>query len=230
MYDGPNIVPIAALIGDQARAAMLTALMSGEARTATELAAVANITRQTASGHLSKLLDAGLVVVASQGRHKYFQLADDDIAQLLESLMGVAERTGAVRFRPGPKDPELRAARVCYDHLAGELGVALYDSFANKRWIKTMKKSDELNVELTAAGREHLEDIGIALTQRKNSRRPICRACLDWSVRRHHLAGVTGAALLNHCYDKKWAKRLDDSRVVQFTRRGEDAFRKTFLD
>ncbi len=230
MYDGPNIVPIAALIGDQARAAMLTALMSGEARTATELAAVANITKQTTSAHLSKLVDAGLVVVASQGRHKYFQLADDDIAQLLESLMGVAEKTGAVRFRPGPNDPELRAARVCYDHLAGELGVALYDSFSKKQWIKTSKQADDLKVELTTAGKKQLDEIGIVLAVKKNSRRPICRACLDWSVRRHHLAGVTGAALLNHCYEKKWAKRLDDSRVVQFTQRGESAFRKLFID
>jgi DNA-binding transcriptional ArsR family regulator len=127
MKDGPNIIGIAALIGDHARAEVLTALMSGMALTATELAVVAGVTKQTISSHLTKLVEARLLAVEAQGRHRYFRLADRDVAQLLESLMSVAFRTGAVRVRSSPREPALRKARVCYDHLAGELGVHVYD-------------------------------------------------------------------------------------------------------
>ena len=227
MYDGPNIVPIAALIGDQARAAMLTALMSGEALTATELATEANITKQTASGHLAKLRDAELVKVASQGRHRYYQLANKDVAALLENLMGVAERTGSRRVRPGPNDPALRNARVCYDHLAGTLGVELFDSLQQRKYILSSNNNSEL--QLTNAGQAFFDSLGITTVRSPNSRRPVCRACLDWSVRRHHLAGVVGVSILEYCYEKKWARRLEGSRVVTFTQRGETAFRKQLL-
>ena len=133
MKVGPSIVRIAALIGDHARAEILTALMTGQALTATELADVAGVTKQTVSAHLAKLVDARLLAVESQGRHRYFRLADRDVAQLLESLMGVAYRTGAVRVRSGPREPALRKARVCYDHLAGELGVLVYEGLERKR-------------------------------------------------------------------------------------------------
>src|SRR5438128_8950559 len=136
MKDGPNIVRIAALIGDHGRAAMLTALMSGEALTATELAGIASVTKQTASAHLAKLLDAKLVAVAAQGRHRYFRLADDDVAHLLESLMGVAYRTGALRVRMSPDEPALRRARVCYDHLAGEVGVEFFEQLGKRRLLR----------------------------------------------------------------------------------------------
>jgi DNA-binding transcriptional ArsR family regulator len=122
MKDGPSIVGLAALIGDRARAEMLTALLGGQALTATELTEVAEITKQTASAHLARLVDGGLLALEKQGRHRYFRLADDDVAELLENLLGVAYRTGAVRLRSSPRDPDLRKARVCYDHLAGDLG------------------------------------------------------------------------------------------------------------
>ena len=122
MKDGPSIVRVAALIGDHARAEVLTALLADRALTATELAGIAGVTKQTISAHLGKLLEAGLIAVEHQGRHRYFRLADPDVAALLESLMGVAFRTGAVRLRSSPREPALRKARVCYDHLAGELG------------------------------------------------------------------------------------------------------------
>src|SRR5271154_6035434 len=128
MKDGPNISRIAALLGDRARADALTALMTGSALTATELAAIAGVTKQTMSAHLSKLLDAALVAVEQQGRHRYFRLADEDVAGLLESLMGVAFRTGAVRLLLSPREPALRKARICYDHLAGEVGVTAYEA------------------------------------------------------------------------------------------------------
>lgn len=229
MYDGPNIVPIAALIADHSRAAMLTAMMSGQALTATELAVEANITKQTASGHLAKMRDAGLVHVSSQGRHRYYHLADEDVADLLERLMGIAQRTGSTRIIPGPNDPALRRARVCYDHLAGELGVAFYDFLKNQRFISVSKAEAGFQIDLTKTGESFFKEKGVLVEKPAGSRRPLCRACLDWSVRRYHLAGVVGAAMLQHCYKKKWAKRVEGTRVVQFTSRGEDSFRKQFL-
>ena len=224
MKDGPSIVRIAALIGDHARAEMLTALMAGEALTATELAAVANLTKQTISSHLSKLLDAGLIVVESQGRHRYFRLADRDVAHLLESLMGVAYRTGAVRARSSPREPALRKARVCYDHLAGELGVLAFDSLERRRYVR--RQGGELIV--TRAGRQFFDEAGIDIETLSAQRRRLSHACLDWSVRRHHLAGAVGAALLTQCYELGWARRAKNSRVVDFSPTGERAFRQRF--
>src|SRR5258706_16001820 len=141
MKDGPNIVGIAALIGDHARAEVLTALLAGQALTATELAAVAGVTKQTVSTHLAKLLEAQLLAVEAQGRHRYFRLADRDVADLLESLMGVAYRTGALRVRASPREPALRKARVCYDHLAGELGVLIFDRRAATSSAQRQRRS-----------------------------------------------------------------------------------------
>jgi DNA-binding transcriptional ArsR family regulator len=133
MKDGPNIARIASLLGDSARAEALTALMTDRALTATELSALAGVTKQTMSAHLSKLLDARLIAVDQQGRHRYFRLADADVAHLLESLMGVAFRTGAVRLLSSPREPALRKARICYDHLAGELGVTAFENLLRAR-------------------------------------------------------------------------------------------------
>src|SRR5438128_82580 len=144
MKDGPNIAGIAALIGDRARSEILTALLGGQALTATELGGVADVTKQTVSSHLAHLLEAKLVTVEQQGRHRYFRLADEDVAQLLESLLGVAYRTGAVRLRSSPRDPALRKARVCYDHLAGELGVLVFDSLEQRRYLRSGGDGPEL--------------------------------------------------------------------------------------
>jgi len=224
MKDGPSIVRIAALIGDHARAEILTALMAGEALTATELAGVANLTKQTISSHLSKMLDARLIAVESQGRHRYFRLADRDVAHLLESLMGVAYRTGALRVRSSPREPALRKARVCYDHLAGELGVLAFDSLEQRRYIR--RQAGELI--LTRAGKNFFNDTGVNVENLVAQRRRLSHACLDWSMRRHHLAGAIGAALLNQCYELGWARRAKNSRVVDFSPTGERAFRHRF--
>src|SRR5215510_7615618 len=183
MRDGPSIARIAALIGDHARAEILTALMSGQALTATELGHVAGVTKQTMSAHLAKLLDARLLAVESQGRHRYFRLADRDVARLLESLMQVAYRSGAVPLRSSPREPALRKARVCYDHLAGELGVLAFDSLEQRRFLR----SDGEKVEVTARGRQFFSELGIDVDALAQRRRALCRTCLDWSVRRHHL-------------------------------------------
>jgi DNA-binding transcriptional ArsR family regulator len=224
MKDGPNIARIAGLVGDPARAEILTALMTGQALTATELVSVAGLTKQTVSGHLAKLVDAQLLAVEHQGRHRYFRLADPDVAHLLESLMGIAFRTGAVRVRSSPREPALRKARVCYDHLAGDLGVAAMDSLVERRMLRVADGAPEL----TSRGREFCAELGIALEPLSRQKRPLCRSCLDWSVRRPHLAGALGAAILARCFELGWARRASGSRVVQFSAAGERAFRERF--
>ena len=225
MKDGPNVVRIATLIGDHARADVLTALVGGQALTATELAQVAGVTKQTISAHLAKLVDARLLAVESQGRHRYFRLADRDVGELLENLMGVAYRTGAVRLRASPREPALRFARVCYDHLAGELGVLAFDSLEQQRLVK----AGDDGLQLTRPGRAFCDALGIDIGNLSQERRPLCRACLDWSVRRHHLGGALGAALLRRCFDLGWARRANGSRVVNFSPQGERAFRERFI-
>jgi len=220
MGDGPNIARVAALVGDPARAEILTALLADRALTATELAAVAGVTKQTVSAHLAKLVDAQLLEVASQGRHRYFRLAGSDVAALLESLMGVAFRTGALRLVPGPREPALRKARVCYDHLAGELGVLAYDGLVAHGCLSVAG-----GLHLTNAGADWLAGFGIEPAAAARQRRTFCRPCLDWGERRHHLGGALGAALLDRVYALRWASRAKDSRVVIFTARGEQALR-----
>jgi DNA-binding transcriptional ArsR family regulator len=221
MRDGPNITNIAAMIGDHARAQVLTVLMGGMALTATELADAAGVTRQTISSHLAKLQDAGLLSVEAQGRHRYFRIADAEVAQLLESLMGVAFGLGAVRVRSSPREPALRKARVCYDHLAGELGVLVYDSMARHGAFALGADG----IELTVQGQDLVRALGIEPTRLPASRRPFCRTCLDWSERRHHLAGTLGTALLGRFQELGWARRVPESRVMAFSVDGEAALR-----
>jgi DNA-binding transcriptional ArsR family regulator len=225
MKDGPVIAAVAALLGDPARANMLTALMDGRALTASELAGEAGVGLPTASGHLSKLEAGGLVAVEKQGRHRYFRLSGSDVALVLEGLMGLAARTGAVRTRPGPKEPALRVARLCYDHLAGERGVALLDGLRRRGVLA----EEEGELAPTPGGRQFLCDFGIDLAPLSGKRRPLCRACLDWSERRHHLAGSLGAALLTRMGDLGWLKVGDTGRVVAFTAAGERAFAEAFV-
>jgi DNA-binding transcriptional ArsR family regulator len=224
MRDGPNIANIAALIGDHARAEVLSVLMSGMALTATELADAAGVTRQTISTHLAKLREAGLLAVEAQGRHRYFRIADADVAHLLESMMGIAFGTGAVRVRSSPREPALRKARICYDHLAGELGVLVYEGLARRGAFAL----DAGGVALTPAGQALVAKLGIDPLP-SATRRPLCRTCLDWSERRHHLAGALGTALLDRFQQLGWARRVPDSRVLAFSADGEAAL-KAWLD
>ncbi|HLY06486.1 MAG TPA: winged helix-turn-helix domain-containing protein [Rhizomicrobium sp.] len=224
MKEGPDIAPIAALAGDPARANILVALLGGRALTASELAAEAGVAAPTASSHLAKLESGGLIERLSQGRHRYFRLAGEDVAALLESLMGVAARAGHLRLRPGPQDPVMRKARVCYDHLAGEMGVRLYDSLAMKRCLAVR----DGGLSISRAGRNFVEEMGIGLDALARNRRPLCRGCLDWSLRREHLAGALGAAFLDRFYALGWATRDRRSRAVLFNPRGERAFDNLF--
>jgi DNA-binding transcriptional ArsR family regulator len=221
MKDGPSIAPVAALAGDPARANMLSALLGGKALTAGELAREAGVTAQTASSHLAKLEEGGMVLGQRQGRHRYFKLSGSDVAHMLETMMGIAERAGHVRTRTGPKAPELRRARVCYDHLAGEMGVAMFDAMTQARLIAGSE-----TLRLTARGADFARDFGIDLDALADGRRPLCKTCLDWSQRRSHLAGSLGAAMLTRFYDLRWARRDRAGRAVIFSPHGERDFRR----
>lgn len=219
---GPDITRIAALMGEPARANMLSALMGGQALTAGELAREAGVTPQTASSHLAQLETGGLVTRRVQGRHNYFALAGQDVAEAMEHLALLAGRAGHMRTRPGPRDPALRRARVCYDHLAGDAGVAMLDALVAQGRIVDADGS----LVLTEAGHAFARDFGVALDPA--GRRPLCKACLDWSVRRSHLAGAMGAGLLSRIYALGWARRLEGTRIVQFSATGLAAFEGVF--
>jgi DNA-binding transcriptional ArsR family regulator len=212
MRTGPPIAQVASLIGDPARANILAALMSGKALTASELAREAGVTAQTTSGHLAKLMDGGLILGVQQGRHRYYRLAGSEIADLLESLMGVAVRAGR-QVRIGPRQEAMRAARVCYDHLAGAAGVQLIDALLARGWLAEAGGT----IILSSAGAAWLASFGIDMAALKRQRRPLCRACLDWSERRTHLGGALGAALFVAMEDKGWIRRTPGSRAVQVT-------------
>jgi DNA-binding transcriptional ArsR family regulator len=227
MKAGPDIAVVASLVGDPARANMLTALMTGRALTASELAQQAGITPQTASSHLAKLEAGGLIEPEKQGRHRYYRLTGPDVAGVLEGLAGLAERAGHTRVRTGPKEPELRRARICYDHLAGDLGVQMLDSMKSQRLVRQSKQT----IELTGEGKRFLASaLQIDADALAHPRRPVCKACLDWSERRHHLAGTLGAAVMNRFTELNWAARdaAPGSRVVNFSRTGEKRFAALF--
>ncbi|QID17250.1 helix-turn-helix transcriptional regulator [Nitrogeniibacter mangrovi] len=225
MRDMPHIAPVAALIGDAARADMLTALMADRALTATELAMVAGVTRQTASAHLAKLCEAGLVIMQRQGRHRYFRLSGHDVAVLIEALMGVAFRTGAVRPRAPVRAPALRKARLCYDHMAGDLAVAAFEAMLMRGWF--CARPGEL--ALSGFGRTALVALGVDAAGLEAGRRVTCRMCADWGEGRQHLAGALGARVLDHVLEAGWAVRDPDSRALRFSAAGEAAFRSAFL-
>jgi DNA-binding transcriptional ArsR family regulator len=227
MKAGPDIAMVAALVGDPARANILTALMSGRALTASELAQEAGVTPQTASSHLAKLEGGGLIEPEKQGRHRYYRLTGSDVAGVLEGLAGLAARAGHLRVRTGPKDPALRRARVCYDHLAGDLGVQMLDSMKKQRLVRQHQQE----IELTADGERFMaKKLQIDPDKLVHPRRPLCKACLDWSERRHHLAGTLGAAMMARFAELKWAARdpAPGSRIVNFTRNGEKQFAALF--
>jgi DNA-binding transcriptional ArsR family regulator len=223
MREGPDIARIASLVGDPARANMLNALMGGTALTATELALEAGVSLPTASSHLGKLMEGGLLTVASQGRHRYYGLAGPQVAGMIEAITGVAASVGPQRVRPGPRDAAMRVARVCYDHLAGEQAVAMLDRFVARKILVRDNKEIRLGTDAAV----HFAAIGIAVDSK--ARRPVCRDCLDWSVRRSHLAGTLGAAILDKIIAEKWARREKDSRAVIFSPPGKQAFEKAFL-
>jgi DNA-binding transcriptional ArsR family regulator len=215
MDTGPKIAQVAALVGDPARANMLAALMDGRALTASELAYLSGVTPQTASGHLAKLNDAGLLALEKQGRRRYFRLASPLVGRMLEGLMVVAQ-DGPARQRNLWRGGEtLRHARTCYDHMAGRIAVTIADQLVQRSFILL----EEDGGQLTDAGRLFFDEIGVDLRQ-ASKRRVFCRPCLDWSERRPHLAGAVGAAILRHAFNHNWVERIRDSRALVVTRAG----------
>lgn len=223
MKEGPDIARVAALIGDPARANMLTALMEGRALTATELAYLAGVTPQTASTHIARLTEGGLIRQRKQGRHRYAELASPQVAATLETLMGLAATTGHLRMRTGPRDHHLRRARVCYDHLAGEMGTQMFDALLARGYLTR----DGDDIDLTSNGHAFMTDF-LQDTLAANSRAPLCLECLDWSERRSHLAGRLGRAILARLVALNWAVRDKDSRAIRFTPAGETKFHALF--
>lgn len=222
-----RVAEVGALLGEPARAAILISLMDGRALTATELAKAAGVTPQTASSHLSRLTTAGLLAVERQGRRRYHRLAAPEIAEMLEGVMRLAEADAPEpkAVFVGPRDAALRRARTCYDHFAGRLGVAIAQSLAAKGAIEF---DDGVGL-VTPKGQEFLGGLGIDLDgQSKSSGRPICRPCLDWSERRHHVAGRLGRALRDHFFEQGYVRRIAETRAVDITPKGRAALETTF--
>ena len=219
MKDGPDIARLGTLIGDPARANILAALMAGRALTAGECAAEAGVSAPTASGHLAQLLAARLVVVEVQGRHRYHRIAGPDVAEAIEALMGLAARVGLTRTRPGPRDAAMRRARFCYDHLAGETATAFYAHLVEAKFLAATADG----VALTPMGRARFIAEGIDLAALEARSRPLCRACLDWSERRPHLAGSLGATVAALAVRRGWCRRDGPSRTVTFAPGGAEA-------
>jgi len=230
MNSSPVFAQIAALAGDPARAAMLHALLDGRALTASELAKFAGIAPQTASGHLSQMTAGGLLCVEKQGRHRYHRLASPAVAQMMESIMQVAALKPSTRqLSTGPRDAVMRAARTCYDHLAGKLGVAIADAMVGKGFLELTPDAGLV----TEPGVRFLAAIGIdtnklAARRGKTTGRVLCRPCLDWSERRPHLAGAVGAAICQHCFDQGLVRRVNGTRAVTITPKGQRVFREQF--
>lgn len=215
------IAQIAAAMAEPARARILCALMDGRAYTATELAAVADTASSTASAHLSRLTEVGLLTKVSQGRHRYFQLADPAVAQVLETMMHLAGVVNRVISVSTPQP--LRFARSCYDHLAGTVAVALLQRWLQLGWLTPIKsEAPELqpDYQLTALGKASLAAMGLDYQAKALSRRRYACGCLDWSERTAHLGGQLGALLLDFMLKKKWFNRQLDGRALQLTALG----------
>lgn len=220
----PNIAEIGALVGDPARAGILTALSVGQALTATELSYEAGVTPQTASSHLAKLADGGLITVAKQGRHRYYRLAGPEVAQLLETIMGIAvDRPARPRVRTRIAE-QMRAARTCYDHFAGLLGVGLTNGMLDRGYLV----ANDPEFDLTPLGEDCLVRFGVDVDRARRQRRAFARQCVDWSERTPHLAGALGAGIVARCFDAGYVRRGRNARTIVVTEKGRAAFGDNF--
>lgn len=222
MQDAIDITDIAGLLADSSRSTMLQALMDQRARTAGELARLAKIAPSTASQHLGRLTDGQLLAVEAQGRHRYYRLADPKVAALLENMMA---------FMPAPVSPrapsvgfDLRFARTCYDHLAGTIATALYDRLQTDGTLHATSEA----ITLSPAGARRMQSLGIDIETLGAGRRPLARACLDWTERRDHLAGALGAALLSSFRARNWLTPRNAPRALRLTTTGRRALASHF--
>jgi DNA-binding transcriptional ArsR family regulator len=225
MFAAANMVEVAALVGDTTRARMLAALMGGQALTSSELASLAGISRPTASGHLNKLVRARLIAVTQKRRNRYYRIASPLVAKMLESIKAVAAIETPARYRPrSAQDDALRFARTCYDHIAGKLGVAIADSMVAARYVVLAEDGGEV----TKAGIRFLTKFGADLNPQARRRRIFCRACLDWSERRYHVAGFVGAEVWRRCLELGWLIRRRNTRAIGVTPAGRRGLRDIF--
>jgi len=220
----PNIAEIASLLGETSRATMLASMMDGRFHTASELAYMAAIKPQTASFHLAKLVDGKLIKVEKQGRHRYFQLAGEDIAQLLESFLAMSPPPEVRSLKQSSQMKILQNARTCYDHLAGKLGVQLTESLLNKGYLEL----DQKQFVITAEGAQFFTDFGLDLDELTRKRRSFSHACLDWSERRYHLGGALGHGLLTQLLNLEWIMRVPSIRAIKITEKGRAGFKEVF--
>lgn len=224
MQTSPNAAIIAALVSEASRAAILTVLLDGRFHSASELAQMARIKAQTASFHLAKLVDANVVAVQKQGRHRYFAIRDQEVARVMESLLSIAPQVTVKSLRQSSQDQAMRYARTCYDHLAGNVGVQLTNALLRNNIL--LEEEDRYTV--TERGERFFADFGVDLKQAATKRRLFSHQCLDWSERRHHLAGALGNALLERVLELDWVRRLPGTRAVQVTNEGKAGFEKVF--
>jgi DNA-binding transcriptional ArsR family regulator len=219
------MVEVAALVGDTARATMLGALMGGQALTGSELAFLARVSRTTASEHLTRLVEARLLIVTKKRRFNYYRIASPLVARMLESIKVVAALEVPPRHKPrSARDDALRLARTCYDHLAGFVAVAIADGLVARGFVVLGDDGGEV----TETGAPFLTDFGADLAVPSHSRRIFCRPCLDWSERRYHVAGHVGAELCRCCLQRGWFARERDSRALRLTPAGEAGLHDTF--
>jgi DNA-binding transcriptional ArsR family regulator len=224
MVAAANLVEVAALVGDTARATMLAALMGGQSLTGTELAYVASVSRSTASEHLARLVDARLLAVTRKRRFAYYRIASPLVARMLESIKAVAAIEVPPRHQPRAADEALRFARTCYDHIAGSLGVAIADALQGAGHLTL---SDD-GGELTDSGARLLSRFGVMPVPQTKNHRIFCRPCLDWSERRYHVAGFVGAEICRCCLERGWLTRLRDTRALHLTPGGRRGLAETF--
>ncbi|MEV5114435.1 ArsR/SmtB family transcription factor [Peribacillus frigoritolerans] len=224
MSINPNMVEIASLLGETSRATILASLLDGRFHTAGELALLAAITPQTASFHLSKLVEGNLVIVEKHGRHRYYQLANGEIAHILESFLAISPPPEVRSLKQSSQVKMLQEARTCYDHLAGKLGVQLTESMLKAGYLK----KEEREFTVTPKGDHFFSEFGIDLLDLRRKRRSFSHSCLDWSERHHHLGGALGNGLLTHFFDLGWIVRVPSIRAVKVTPKGKEGFKEVF--
>jgi DNA-binding transcriptional ArsR family regulator len=217
LMNNPSIARVASLIGEAGRIRMLSALLSGNGHSASELALAAGVSPQTASSHLTKLLSGGMIVCERSGRQRLYRLKSTDVAVAIEALGALAQKSGAVI-------PELRFARTCYDHLAGVLSIALRDEFLKRDALR--QRGDTFL--LTPVGESFLHSLDIDAALLRAMRRSLARKCLDWTESHHHIGGAVGAALLSCFRNRKWVAPIRGTRAVRLTLEGERAFERVF--
>lgn len=219
-----NVAMIASLVSEPSRAAILTALLDGRFHTASELAHMAGIKPQTASFHLAKMTEAQVVSVEKQGRHRYYGIQDPEVAQVMESLLSIAPPVPIKSFKQASENEAIRLARTCYDHVAGHLGVQIMSFFMQKGILS----EDQDGLHITQQGEIFFADFQINLKNTRQKRRSFSHKCLDWSERRHHLAGALGSALLDRLFELHWVEHLPTTRAIRITAEGKRGFKEVF--